>query len=122
MSELFDLYQEVILDHNKRPRNFGKLDDADCTARGHNPLCGDQLDLYVRLSGELKNDGAGNSRTQMWMRVDRPKGKPGFKDEFRRIYGFSSAPARSAYGRCSDCAARNGRRCTRPGPRRDLLP
>ena len=49
MSELHDLYQEVILDHNKRPRNFGELDEADHRAKGHNPLCGDQLELTVRV-------------------------------------------------------------------------
>lgn len=52
MSELSDLYQDVILDHNKRPRNFGKLDDANRSADGYNPLCGDQLSVYLRV-----NDG-----------------------------------------------------------------
>ena len=41
--DLRDLYQEVILDHNKRPRNFGVLEEADRTAEGYNPLCGDKL-------------------------------------------------------------------------------
>jgi nitrogen fixation NifU-like protein len=50
MSELTDLYQEVILDHNRRPRNFGALDDADEKAHGHNPLCGDRLTVYLRLA------------------------------------------------------------------------
>ena len=48
MSELRDLYQEVILDHCKNPRNFQPLDDADASADGHNPLCGDKLKVYVR--------------------------------------------------------------------------
>lgn len=52
MSDLTDLYQEVILDHNRRPRNFGSLPDADRTAVGHNPLCGDRLKLYVKLDGD----------------------------------------------------------------------
>jgi nitrogen fixation NifU-like protein len=52
MSELTDLYQEVILDHNRAPRNFGPLEGADHTADGHNPLCGDELRVYVTLDGD----------------------------------------------------------------------
>ena len=52
MSELMDLYQEVILDHNKQPRNFGELDAADHFAEGNNPLCGDQLRLYIKMDGD----------------------------------------------------------------------
>ena len=48
MSDLRELYQEVILDHNKRPRNFQKLEGANRTAEGYNPLCGDQLTVYLR--------------------------------------------------------------------------
>jgi len=47
--DLRELYQEVIFDHNRSPRNFHRMDDADRVAEGHNPLCGDQLTLYVRL-------------------------------------------------------------------------
>ena len=46
------LYQEVILDHNRKPRNYGKLDDANRQAEGLNPLCGDQIWVYVRTAGE----------------------------------------------------------------------
>ena len=49
MSDLSELYQEVILDHNKSPRNFRKLEDANRKAEGYNPLCGDQITVYVRL-------------------------------------------------------------------------
>ncbi len=52
MESLRELYQEVILDHNRKPRNFGKLDDANCCANGYNPLCGDELTLYVKLAGD----------------------------------------------------------------------
>ena len=48
-SALRDLYQEVVIDHGKQPRNFRKLDGATGTAEGFNPLCGDQLTLYVKL-------------------------------------------------------------------------
>ena len=49
MSDLSDLYQEMILDHGKRPRNFGKLESANHEAEGHNPLCGDQCRIYLDL-------------------------------------------------------------------------
>ena len=51
MSELSDLYQEVILDHNRKPRNWGLLPDATHRAEGHNPLCGDHLTLTLKLDG-----------------------------------------------------------------------
>jgi nitrogen fixation NifU-like protein len=55
MSELTDLYQEVILDHGKRPRNFGPLEGATATAEGLNPLCGDHLVLQVKVAdGRVK--------------------------------------------------------------------
>jgi len=50
--DLKDLYRDVILDHNRQPRNFGQLEGADGRAEGHNPLCGDRLSLSVRLDGE----------------------------------------------------------------------
>ena len=61
--ELGELYREVILDHNRHPRNFGRLDPADALANGHNPLCGDKLTVTVNLQGDvisdLKFDGNG---------------------------------------------------------------
>ncbi len=47
--DLKDLYRDVILDHNRRPRNFGPLDGATAQAEGHNPLCGDRLTVWLRL-------------------------------------------------------------------------
>jgi len=52
MSDLRDLYQEVIFDHNRNPRNFGKLADANHQAEGFNPLCGDRLTLYLKVDAE----------------------------------------------------------------------
>lgn len=61
--DLKDLYRDVIVDHNRNPRNFGKLDPADVHADGHNPLCGDRLTMYVKLDGErigdVRFEGAG---------------------------------------------------------------
>lgn len=56
MSDLRDLYQEVILDHTKHPRNFGVLEHATHRASGHNPLCGDQLALFIEIAdGRLRD-------------------------------------------------------------------
>jgi nitrogen fixation protein NifU and related proteins len=54
--DLKDLYREVILDHNKTPRLFGRLDPADSCADGHNPLCGDRLHITVKLNGDRLSD------------------------------------------------------------------
>lgn len=63
MFDIKDLYQEVIVDHNRSPRNFGKLEDADKTLEGFNPLCGDKLTLYIKTDGEnikdISFDGSG---------------------------------------------------------------
>lgn len=56
MSDLRELYQEVILDHGKNPRNFGPLPEANREAHGHNPLCGDKIALHVVLDGDLVQD------------------------------------------------------------------
>jgi nitrogen fixation NifU-like protein len=56
MSELTDLYQEILLEHNSKPRNYRKLDDATNSAEGYNPLCGDQYTLYLKLDGGVVKD------------------------------------------------------------------
>jgi nitrogen fixation NifU-like protein len=56
MSELDELYQEVILDHNRSPRNFHALAGANRKAQGYNPLCGDQVTVYVKLADETIED------------------------------------------------------------------
>lgn len=56
MQDLTDLYQSVILDHNRRPRNRGKLPTANRVAHGDNPSCGDQCTVYLRLDGERISD------------------------------------------------------------------
>lgn len=56
MSDLRDLYQEVILDHTKKPRNFGPLEASNRRARGHNPLCGDRIDVSLRLRNGVIED------------------------------------------------------------------
>ncbi len=56
MSELRSLYQEIILEHNKKPRNFGKLPQATRTVDGYNPLCGDHYTLYIKFDGDKITD------------------------------------------------------------------
>lgn len=80
MSELSELYQEVILDHNRSPRNCGDMDDATHCADGHNPLCGDQITVYVKLTDGVIEDirfegnGCAISQASASMMTDRLKG------------------------------------------------
>ncbi|MCB1953780.1 MAG: SUF system NifU family Fe-S cluster assembly protein, partial [Rhodocyclaceae bacterium] len=53
---LRELYQEVIFDHNRQPRNFHEMPEADHHADGHNPLCGDQLTVYLRINNDVIED------------------------------------------------------------------
>jgi len=56
MADMKALYQEVIMDHNKKPRNYGKLSPCTHHAEGHNPLCGDHISLTMNLSGNMADD------------------------------------------------------------------
>lgn len=90
MSELHDLYQEVILDHNKSPRNFGPMDGADLTMEGYNPLCGDHYTVYVKMDGdvvkEVRFEGAGCaiSKSSASVMTQYVKGKT--RAEVERIF------------------------------------
>ena len=81
MSELSELYQQVILDHNKKPRNFRKLEEANRMAEGYNPLCGDQLTVYLQLEDEVVKDvsfegsGCAISKAAASMMTQSVKGK-----------------------------------------------
>ncbi len=81
MSELSELYQQVILDHNKKPRNFHKLETANHSAEGYNPLCGDQMNVYLRLEDEAIKDisfegsGCAISKASASMMTQAVKGK-----------------------------------------------
>src|ERR1035437_9374537 len=55
-SELRELYQQVILDHNKSPRNFKKLENANFEAEGYNPLCGDRIDIFLCIEDDIVKD------------------------------------------------------------------
>ena len=90
MSELRELYQEVILDHGKAPRNFRTVEDANHHADGHNPLCGDRITVYVKtaegLIEEIGFQGAGCaiSTASASMMTEALKGKP--VEECREIF------------------------------------
>jgi len=81
MSELSELYQETILEHNKNPRNFREIEDADKSADGNNPLCGDALRVYVKLDGDMvedvafKGSGCAISKASASMMTQAVKGK-----------------------------------------------
>jgi len=81
MSELSELYQQVILDHNKKPRNFHKLETANRRAEGYNPLCGDQLNVYLDMEDDQVKDvafegsGCAISKASASMMTQAVKGK-----------------------------------------------
>jgi nitrogen fixation NifU-like protein len=81
MSGLSELYQNVILEHNRSPRNFRVMEDADRKAEGHNPLCGDELTVWVRMDGDVIGDvsfrgaGCAISRASASLMTAAVKGK-----------------------------------------------
>jgi len=88
--DLTELYQQVILDHSRSPRNFRKLDNANRTAQGHNPLCGDNVTIYVHLDGETIQDitfqgsGCAISKASASILTDCLKGKS--KTEVKALF------------------------------------
>jgi nitrogen fixation NifU-like protein len=81
VSELTDLYQEVILDHNRRPHNFRAIESPSAKQEGYNPLCGDRLTLYLTLDGDVIKDaafqgqGCAISKASASLMTDAIKGK-----------------------------------------------
>lgn len=105
MADLGDLYQQVIIDHNRNPRNFRKLDDANRAAHGDNPLCGDKITLYLRLDGDLivdagfQGSGCAISKASASLMTSAVKGKKAADAEtlfhafHAMVMGDASAPA-----------------------------
>jgi len=126
MSELSDLYQEVILDHSRHPHNYGALPEATRQAEGYNPLCGDQLTLYLKLDGDKIQDirfeghGCAISKSSASVMTDIVKGKSKTEasaliDKFRQlVMGNSDVGADLVSARESDLRAG-----TRPAPTMD---
>lgn len=111
MTDLADLYQQTILDHNRNPRNFRRLDEANRRAEGNNPLCGDRIQLYVQVDGETISDigfqmpqgaGCAISKASASLMTDAVKGKPVAEAEamfqaFRAMLGGgANAPGKLA--------------------------
>ncbi|MEM8884632.1 MAG: Fe-S cluster assembly sulfur transfer protein SufU [Planctomycetota bacterium] len=90
MSELRELYQQVILDHNKTPRNYRKLEPCDHDAEGFNPLCGDEVHVFLNLvDGRIdeitfQGEGCAISKASASMMTDALKGKT--PDEARALF------------------------------------
>ena len=104
-SDLNDLYQEVILDHNRRPRNFHAIADATHSAEGYNPLCGDRLTLFVQIEGDriadvaFEGSGCAISKASASLMTESVKGKTiaeadALFHRFQRM--ITSPPDRSA--------------------------
>ena len=89
-AELKELYQQVILDHNKSPRNFGKIEHANHTAEGYNPLCGDKVNIYIEMDNDVIKDisfqssGCAISRASSSLMSSAVKGKT--REEAKKIF------------------------------------
>jgi nitrogen fixation NifU-like protein len=101
MSDLRELYQEVILDHNKRPRNFRVIEPPSQKAEGYNPLCGDKITVYLRLNGDVIEDlafegsGCAISKASASLMTDALKGRT-ISDAgslFQEFHHMVTAPA-----------------------------
>lgn len=90
MSDKRTLYEQVILDHNRKPRNYGEMAGADAHAEGYNPLCGDQFTIYLKMNGDtiedVQFDGAGCaiSKSSASLMTTLLKGKS--QEEARRLF------------------------------------
>ena len=89
--DLMDLYRDVILDHNRRPRNFGRIEPCDSHAEGYNPLCGDRLTVWLRLKDDRIEDirfegkGCAISTASASLMTEAVKGKD--RKAFHELYG-----------------------------------
>ncbi len=101
MDDLRELYQETILDHNRKPRNFGPLEDANREADGHNPLCGDQLTVYARVNDEgivedlhFEGSGCAISKASASLMTEFEKGKSleAVRADFERFHDLVTSP------------------------------
>ena len=104
MSDLSELYQEVILDHNRRPRNFRRLEGASHHAEGYNPLCGDRLSLTLTVENGIVIDvgflgsGCAISKASASLMTDAIKGKPieEVRTLFERFHRMVTTPSDQA--------------------------
>jgi nitrogen fixation NifU-like protein len=100
MSDLSDLYQEVILDHNRRPRNFRRIEGSTHRAEGYNPLCGDRVSVFVQLADDriadvaFEGSGCAISKASASLMTDRLKGCTvgEARDLFERFHRMVTTP------------------------------
>jgi nitrogen fixation NifU-like protein len=114
--DLKELYRDVILDHNRQPRNFGRLNGADGRAEGHNPLCGDHLTLSVRMNGERIEDirfegqGCAISTASASLMTEAVKGRDraAVRELFNKVHALLTQPDASADAALGKLAALSG--------------
>jgi len=114
--DLKELYRDVILDHNRQPRNFGRLDSADGHAEGHNPLCGDRLSLSVRMNGERIEDirfegrGCAISTASASLMTEAVKGRDraAVRELFDKVHALLTQPEALPDGSLGKLAALSG--------------
>ena len=100
MTDLRELYQQVILDHNKSPHNYRAIEGADRVSVGHNPVCGDRLSLFVKLEGDriadigFQGSGCAISKASASLMTDSVKGKSLAETEvlFGRFHDLLTGP------------------------------
>jgi nitrogen fixation protein NifU and related proteins len=91
MGSLSSLYQDMILDHNRSPQNYGRLENANRRVEGHNPLCGDQLTIWLRMDGDriheatFEGSGCAISKASASLMTTAVKGKT--RDEAEQLFG-----------------------------------
>jgi nitrogen fixation protein NifU and related proteins len=114
--DLKELYRDVILDHNRHPRNFGRIEPADGRAEGHNPLCGDRLSLTVRMNGERIDDirfegkGCAISTASASLMTEAVKGKDrrSVRELFDKVHALLTQPDAAPDGSIGKLAALSG--------------
>ncbi|RMG92153.1 MAG: SUF system NifU family Fe-S cluster assembly protein [Zetaproteobacteria bacterium] len=108
MFDLKDLYQQVIVDHNKHPRNFGRLEDPSHEAEGYNPLCGDRLHVYLKVDDQdriedvrFEGEGCAISMASASLMTEALKGRT--LEEFRALFeGFHELVTSSGDVACDE--------------------
>ena len=114
--DLKELYRDVILDHNRHPRNFGSFEPADGRAEGHNPLCGDRLSVFVRMDGERLADirfegkGCAISTASASLMTEAVKGKDraAIRALFDRVHALLTRSDAASDGALGKLAALSG--------------
>jgi nitrogen fixation NifU-like protein len=114
--DLKELYRDVILDHNRRPRNFGPLEGASHHAEGNNPLCGDRLELALRLEGdriaEIRFEGSGcaisTASASLMTEAVRGKDRASVRQLFERVHALLTQPGAEADAGLGKLAALSG--------------